>query len=69
MKMRIDVDSRKEGELISSGLGNANVRALAIITGALAELPTIEARHRVLAQVSTMLQDDGELVLDRAAQA
>jgi hypothetical protein len=48
MKATIDVEDRKEGELIKAGLDDEPTRALVKIMGALAPLPSDRAKLRVL---------------------
>jgi hypothetical protein len=57
MKMRIDVENKKEGELIKAGLLDPTTRALVKVMGALGELSDDRARRRVLAYVTDRLAE------------
>lgn len=48
MKVAIDVRNKRDASLIANALDNPEVRALVLVLGVLAELPTEGARHRVL---------------------
>lgn len=48
MKTSIEVEDRKEGDLIRRGLESAEVRAFVKIMGALSVLPTDRAKARAL---------------------
>lgn len=57
MKTYIDVANRKEAVLLRRGLEQEDVRAMVLVMGALAVLPTDRARARALRFVSDMLTD------------
>jgi hypothetical protein len=60
MKIRIEVESRKEGELIRAGLQHPETRALVKVMGALAFLPTDRARARVFWYVKDACDEAAE---------
>jgi hypothetical protein len=55
MKTKIEVENRKEAELIRRGLERPDVRAFVKIMGALEQLPTDRARRRVMTYVADKL--------------
>lgn len=57
MKTTIEVEDRKEAELIKRGLRDPATRALVKITGAFARLPTDEIRRRALTFAAKTLAD------------
>lgn len=57
MKTYVDVSNRKEAVLLRRGLEQEDVRALVLVMGALAVLPTDRARVRALRFVSDMLTE------------
>jgi hypothetical protein len=56
MKAAIEVESKKEAELIRQGLADKDVRALVLVTGALLALPDDRARRRVLHYAADLLK-------------
>ncbi len=61
MKTAIDVENRREGELIKLGIADPETRALVKIMGVLAELPTKERKRRVLKfVVETLTEFDSD---------
>jgi hypothetical protein len=58
MKATIQVNDKKEAELIRTGLEDAGTRAFVQVMGALMGLPSNRARVRVLKFVSDHFNDD-----------
>jgi len=60
MKASIEVESKKEAELIRAGLNDPSTRALVKVMGALSVLPSDRARTRVLNMVSDYFDEQDE---------
>jgi hypothetical protein len=58
MKAAIEVESKKEAELIRQGLADKDVRAFVLVTGALLSLPDDRARRRALRYAADLLNID-----------
>lgn len=57
MKVSIDVEDRKEAELIRVGLADQETRALVKVMGALLALPNDRARARTMRYVADVLAE------------
>lgn len=62
MKATIEVENRKEAELIKAGLADPAVRAIAKVMGILAGLPSDRAKGRVLRHVFDKLDEEKKIL-------
>jgi hypothetical protein len=60
MKVSIDVTSRAEGDALKAALEDPATRAITVITGELARLPSTRVRERVLRWLVEAWTDTGE---------
>lgn len=60
MRSSIEVESKKEAELIRKGLEDPATRALVKIVGVLSYLPSDRSRRRVMAHVTDYLSEQNE---------
>ncbi|MET0530057.1 MAG: hypothetical protein ABW003_17260 [Microvirga sp.] len=62
MKASIEVESKKEAGMIRRGLDDPATRALVIVMGALADLPSDRSRKRVLTLVADYFEEQRDSV-------
>lgn len=61
MKTKVEVENRKEGELLRAGLTDPATRALVKVIGALSALPSDRSRRRVMQLVVDQVREDAGL--------
>jgi uncharacterized protein YbgA (DUF1722 family) len=61
MKASIEVESKKDAELIRKGLEDPATRALVKVMGALSSLPSDRSRRRVMMHVQDYFEEMEEL--------
>jgi hypothetical protein len=57
MRYAIDVANRSEGDAVRRAIEDPTIKAAAVVTGILLELPDVEARRRVLHFAFLVLTD------------